>query len=97
MDAELERLRRKRLEKLLRRNKPKVIVYSTPACPYCRMAKEFLRSQNIEFEDVDVSKDRQRAIEMVRKSGQTGVPVLDINGTIIIGFNLPAIKQALHL
>jgi len=64
-----------------------VIVYSTPSCPYCNMAKQFLRSKNISFEDVDVSKDYAKAMEMVRKSGQTGVPVIDFNGEIIIGFD----------
>ncbi|MCD6522292.1 MAG: glutathione S-transferase N-terminal domain-containing protein [Candidatus Diapherotrites archaeon] len=73
-----------------------VIVYSTPSCPYCAMAKEYLKSMGIPFEDVDVSKDRARAMEMVQKSGQMGVPVIDINGTVIVGFNRPAIDMALR-
>lgn len=63
-----------------------VIVYSTPTCPYCVMAKIFLKERNISFEDVDVSRDRARAEEMIRKSGQMGVPVIDINNNILVGF-----------
>lgn len=64
----------------------KVIVYSTPTCPYCVYAKNFFKEKGVQFEDVDVSRDRSRAVEMVEKSGQMGVPVIDINGKIIVGF-----------
>ncbi len=64
-----------------------VKVYSTPTCPYCSMAKKYLDSKNIQYQDVDVSKDRSAASEMVNKSGQRGVPVLDIDGNIVIGFD----------
>ena len=74
----------------------KVKVYSTPMCPYCTMAKDFLRQKGVEFEDIDVSKDHDAAHEMIEKSGQMGVPVLDINGRIIVGFNREAIEQALE-
>ena len=77
--------------------KTKVIVYSTPSCPYCHSAKDFLKQNKIEYEDVDVSKDHEKAQEMIEKSGQMGVPVLDINGTIIVGFDKEAIKKALKL
>ncbi|MBN2459743.1 glutaredoxin family protein [Candidatus Woesearchaeota archaeon] len=73
----------------------KIKVYSTPTCPYCTMAKDFLKQKKVEFEDVDVSKDRDAAMEMIDKSGQMGVPVLDIKGKIIIGFNVPEIESAL--
>ena len=72
-----------------------IIVYSTKTCPYCVVAKEYLKSKKIDFEDVDVGTDMTRAMEMVKKSGQQGVPVLDVNGQIIIGFNKPAIEAAL--
>ncbi len=75
----------------------KIKVYSTPSCPYCNMTKEFLREHNIEFEDIDVSQDQAAAMEMVQKSGQMGVPVIDIDGEIIIGFDLPRIKRALKM
>lgn len=74
-----------------------VKVYSTPTCPYCKKAKEFLKQNNIQFEDIDVSADKAAAEEMVNKSGQMGVPVLDIDGTIIVGADMPAMKKALNL
>lgn len=74
-----------------------VIVYSTHTCPYCTMAKDFLKQSKIQFENVFVDEDSEKADEMIQKSGQTGVPVLDINGKIIVGFNQPAIKKALNL
>ena len=77
--------------------KTKVIVYSTPSCPYCHSAKEFLKENKVEYEEVDVSKDQSKAQEMIEKSGQMGVPVLDINGTIIVGFDREAIRKALKI
>lgn len=74
-----------------------VKVYSTPTCPYCTMAKEFLRQNNIEFTDIDVSQDQQAAQEMINRSGQMGVPQLDIDGNIIVGFDKSAIRRALNL
>jgi len=77
------------------KGKKKVIVYSTPTCPYCRMAKEFLESKGVKYEDVDVSTDKKKAEKMIKKSGQMGVPVLDINGKIVVGFNRQNIEEAL--
>lgn len=74
-----------------------VKVYSTPTCPYCHMTKEFLKNNNVDFEEINVAEDRDGAMEMIRKSGQMGVPVIDINGTIIIGFDKTAIEKALNL
>lgn len=73
-----------------------VVLYSTPTCGYCRTAKEYFRTQNIPFTEYDVSVDQRRADEMVRKSGQMGVPVIDINGRVIVGFNKPEIEHALR-
>lgn len=72
-----------------------VLIYTTPTCPYCRQAKEFLRAKGIPFEEKDVSSDPIAAQEMIRVSGQRGVPVLVIDGEVIVGFNRPAIEQAL--
>jgi len=72
-----------------------VTIYSTPSCAYCVMAKDYLSSKNIKFTDYDVSQDRTKADEMVKKSGQMGVPVLDVNGTIIIGFDKNKINSSL--
>lgn len=73
-----------------------VTLYSTPSCGYCRLAKEWLKAHNVRFEEYNVAADPHRADEMVRKSGQMGVPVLDVNGRIILGFNAPEIERALH-
>lgn len=72
-------------------------VYSTPTCPYCIRAKQFLKDNNIIFENIDVSGDQLASEEMIEKSGQMGVPVLDIDGEIIVGFDKEKIKQALGL
>jgi glutaredoxin-like YruB-family protein len=74
-----------------------VKIYSTPTCPYCKMVKQFLRENNITFEDVDVSSNQTAAQEMVKKSGQMGVPVLDIDGQIVVGFDKGKIRQLLGL
>jgi|TARA_Y100000310_G_scaffold344724_2_gene459060 glutaredoxin-like YruB-family protein len=73
----------------------KVKVYSTKACPWCVKLKDFLKEKEVEFEDIDVGADQKAANEMVEKSGQMGVPVTDINGTIIVGFSKDAIEKAL--
>ena len=75
----------------------KVKIYSTPACPFCMMAKKFLKENNIDFEDIDVSTDQAKAQEMVQKSGQMAVPVIDIEGEIIVGFDKEKIKKSLGL
>lgn len=72
-----------------------VKVYSTPTCPWCTMAKKYFEEKNVAFEDIDVSKDRTAAAEMVNKSGQRGVPVIDINGNIIVGFDKERIESLL--
>ena len=76
---------------------PKVKVYSTPTCPWCHRVKEFLNEIKVEFEDINVAEDQKAAEEMVDKSGQRGVPVIEIDGEIIIGFNPDAIKKALKM
>ncbi len=72
----------------------KVLVYSTPTCPYCVYAKNFFKEKGVDFEDIDVSQDRARGMEMVAKSGQMGVPVIDIGGKIVVGFQ-PAVFENL--
>ncbi len=73
-----------------------ITMYSTPSCTYCRKAKEYFREHGIRFTEHDVSRDQRRADEMVRKSGQSGVPVIDVNGRVIVGFNQPEIERALR-
>lgn len=74
-----------------------VKVYSTPTCPWCKKTKEWLAQNKIAFRNIDVSTDQKAAEEMVQKSGQMGVPVTDIDGTIIIGYDLAAMKKALKM
>ena len=72
-----------------------VKIYTTSTCTYCTMAKEFFRKNSVQYTEINVEKDRKAAEEMIEKSGQLGVPVIDVNGTIIVGFNRPAIEKAL--
>lgn len=74
-----------------------VKVYSTPTCPWCMRVKQFLKDNNILYEDLDVSQNQPAAEEMIQKSGQMGVPVLDIDGNITVGFDKEKIKTALGL
>jgi glutaredoxin-like YruB-family protein len=73
----------------------KVKVYSTQTCPWCKKVKEFLTEKKVEFEDIDVGADQEASKEMVDKSGQMGVPVIDIDGKIIVGFDKEALEKAL--
>ncbi|PIE04044.1 MAG: NrdH-redoxin [Spirochaetales bacterium] len=72
-----------------------ISIYTTPTCGYCTVAKKYFRDNRIPFTEYDVSKDKRRAEEMVKKSGQIGVPVIDINGHIIVGFNKNEIERSL--
>ena len=72
-----------------------VKVYSTKTCPWCVRAKQYLTQKKVKFEDLDVSMNERARDEMVAKTGQMGVPVLDINGEVIIGFDQEAIDSAL--
>ena len=72
-------------------------VYSTPACAYCVTLKKFLTGKGIEFENIDVSEKEESLQEMIDKSGQMGVPVIDIDGQIIVGFNKEKIVKLLDI
>lgn len=76
---------------------PDVKIYSTPSCVYCRLAKNYFQQQRIAYSEVDVAANPKAAEEMIEKSGQLGVPVIDIGGKIIVGFDQPAIREALGL
>ena len=75
----------------------KITVYSTPTCPFCIRAKQFLKDNKIQFEDIDVSENHEKAQEMMKKSGQMGVPVLEIGEKIIVGFDKDKIKESLGI
>ena len=72
-----------------------VKIYSTATCPYCTMAKQYLSSKGIAYESIDVSADKTKADEMVKLSGQMGVPVIVIDGNVITGFDRPKIDALL--
>jgi glutaredoxin 3 len=74
-----------------------VTIYSTPTCSWCQIAKDHLKTNGISFEDVDVATDMTRAKEMVEKSGQYGVPVIDIDGEIVVGFDRARIDSLLEI
>ena len=74
-----------------------VKIYTTPTCPWCKKAKEFFNTNKVEFVEVDVTENQEGQKEMIDKSGQMGVPVIDVDGTIIVGFDIEKIKEALKL
>lgn len=74
-----------------------VKVYSTPICPWCKKTKEWLKQNNIPFEDLNVAENEQARNEMIKKSDQMGVPVVDIDGTMIMGFDMEEMKKALKI
>ncbi len=76
---------------------PEIKVYSTPACPYCYTVKAFLDEQGFAYEDIDVAENARAREEMVNKSGQMGVPVVEIDGQIVIGFDKERISQILGI
>ena len=72
-------------------------LYSTPTCVYCKTLKEYFQNYNIDFKEVDVSKDQKELEEMVKISNQMGVPVLDINGEVVVGFDKVKIDKLLKI
>ena len=75
----------------------KVIIYTTPYCSYCKMAKEYFKLKNIEYMEYDVMADVAKREEMVKKSGQLGGPVIDIDGKMVLGFDKPKINEYLEI
>ncbi len=75
----------------------KIILYRTEHCPWCHKAEEFFKAHKISYATKDVGEDDKAAEEMIKKSGQRAVPVIDIDGAIIIGYDEPAFKKALKI
>lgn len=75
----------------------KVVIYSTPTCYFCNLAKEYFKEHSIPFESFDVSTDREKQMEILDKTGQMGVPVILIGDDVVVGFNKPLIDQLLSL
>lgn len=76
---------------------PKVIIFTTPTCSFCNAAKRYFREKNIKFTEVDVSRDQKAAQELVRRTGQMGVPVILINNRPIVGFDRSKINAMLNI
>jgi len=72
-----------------------VTIYSTPTCPFCKRAKEYLKQKEISYTDFNVAEDKEKAKEMVKKSGQMGVPVITIEKEIVVGFNQALLDKLL--
>lgn len=72
-----------------------VSVYSTPTCPYCHQAKEYLKEKGVEFTDYNVATDIEARNAMVQKSGQLGVPVIEVDGSVVVGFNRTKLEELL--
>ena len=74
-----------------------VKIYTTPTCVYCKMTKEFFKKNNVQYEEFNVAEDEKARDAMVEKSHQMGVPVIDIDGEIFVGFDQQALKKALEI
>lgn len=72
-------------------------IYSTPSCPYCHMLKEYLDEKGFQYQDLNVAEDLQAREEMIEKSGQMGVPVSDIDGNIVVGFDKEKVNELLEI
>ncbi len=79
------------------KKQPTVLIFTTPTCSYCNMAKRYFREHSIRFRDIDISRDPAAARDVVRRSGQMGVPVIDIGGKIVVGFDKAKINQLLGI
>lgn len=86
-----------RFLKMELKTQPKVVIFTTPTCSYCNIAKRYFKEKNIKFTDVDVSRDQRAAADMQRKTGQTGVPVIMIGNRPIVGFDKPKINSMLNI
>lgn len=75
----------------------KVKIYTTPTCVYCKMAKEFFQANDVAYEEYNVAEDEKAREEMIEKSHQLGVPVIDVNGEIFVGFDKEALSKALNV
>ncbi len=87
----------RRSVKFMENQNLKIRVFSTPACPYCVTLKNFLEEKGFKYENIDVSNDQKAAKEMIEKTGQMGVPVIDVDGTIVIGFDVNKLKGLLKI
>lgn len=85
------------MKKAKKSKSSKVKLYTTSTCPWCMKTKEFLKANNVKYEEVNVGDNEKARNEMFEKSGQFGVPVIDVNGTVIVGYDREALKKALSI
>ena len=76
---------------------PKVIIFTTPTCSFCRLAKQYFNEKKVRYTEIDVARDQRAAQDMLRRTGQMGVPVIMINNRPIVGFDKPKINQLLGI
>ncbi|OYV84886.1 MAG: NrdH-redoxin [Ignavibacteriae bacterium 37-53-5] len=76
---------------------PKVIIFTTPTCSFCRLAKQYFNEKRVRYTEIDVARDQRAAQDMLRRTGQMGVPVIMINNRPIVGFDKPKINQLLGI
>ena len=74
-----------------------VTIYTTPTCIFCKKVKDFFKEHGVKYKEIDVAADRKKAEEMIEKSGQMGVPVIEVDKEIIIGYDVPRLKKVLDL
>lgn len=74
-----------------------VKIYTTPSCVYCKMSKDFFQKNSIQYQELNVAQDAVAREEMIKKSGQFGVPVIDIDGQLVIGFDRARLSELLHV
>ena len=101
-DTELERIKALKMQRMLHgmqeeKKEVKIEVYTTNTCPYCHMAKEYLRQKGVSFEDINLSANPQKAQYMMSNTGQTGVPQINIGGHWVVGFDRARIDALLSL
>lgn len=75
----------------------KVTIYTTPTCVYCKMTKAFFKEHEVQYEEADVARDAKAREEMVKKSGQLGVPVIDVDGKVVVGFDQQRLSELLGI
>lgn len=76
---------------------PKITIYTTPTCVYCKMTKAFFKEHNVTYEEKDVSQDAAARDEMIAKSNQMAVPVIDVAGELVVGFDKPRLSKLIGI
>jgi len=89
--------KKKSVKKKAAAGKPAVKIYTTPTCPWCKKTKEFFKAHKVKYKELDVVSNEKARSDMITKSGQMGVPVIEVGKTIIVGFDESGLKKALKI